>query len=210
MKQAKRFRVAALFLLSLGFASCADKKAAGILYIKAFEAYEQKKFAEADAFINQSVNCDKKNKQAKILKAKIHLFQGQYKEAAKLFSDLYNSESDNKDFQRYLIQSLIFLEDYKRASQEIQKALGKDKGDWRLYYFASVIAAKENKVEDRFEALNLAQRALCEGADVFFDLAFCWESLGVIEKAKLYQEKCLCLNKSYANFFIQNKEEKSE
>ena len=102
MKQIKRFLVAVLLLSCALLASCADKKAAGILYIKAAESYRQKDFANADAFINQSLNCDKTNKQAVLLKAKIHLFQGQYKEASKLFYDLYKSESDNKNLQRYL------------------------------------------------------------------------------------------------------------
>ncbi len=208
MKPTKLFWVAALLLSCISITACADKKAAGILYIKALDAYKQKNFAQARDFIDQSLNCDKKNKQAVFLKAKINLFQGQYKEALKLFSDLYKSESDNKDIQRYLIQSLIFLEDYKNASLEIQKALQKDKGDWRLYYFASVIAAKENKLDARLETLNLAQSAICEGAPIFFDLAFCWQSLGVLEKAKLYRDKCLCLDANYRDFFKEEKNEK--
>ncbi len=210
MKQIKRFLVAVLLLSCAFLASCADKKAAGILYIKAAEAYRQKDFANADAFINQSLNCDKTNKQAVLLKAKIHLFQGQYKEASKLFYDLYKSESDNKNLQRYLIQSLIFLEDYQKANAEIQKALIKDRCDWRLYYYASVIAAKESKVDARLENLVLAHNALCEGAQVFFDLAFCWDILGIEEKAKDFRDKCICLDSSYTDFFTLRKEEKSE
>lgn len=210
MKPIKIFWVAALLMFCALFGSCADKEAAGVLYIKALESYKQKDFSNAAAFINQSLNCDKKNKQAILLKAKIHLFQGQYKEALKLFSDLYKSESDNKDIQRYLIQSLIFLEDYQRAGLEIQKALLKDKGDWRLYYYASVIAAKENKLDVRLENLDHAQNALREGAQVFFDLSFCWNVLGIEEKAKNYRDKCLCLDLNYADFFVTKKEDKSE
>ena len=207
MRLRNKIWVAALLLSCLALSACADKKAAGILYIKALDAYKQKDFFTADAFINQSLNCDKKNKQAKFLKAKINLFKGRYKEACELFSDLYKSESDNKDIQRYLIQSLIFLEDYKRADEEIQAALKKDSGDWRLYYFASLAAAKEGKVEERLENLNLAQSAIAPGAQIFFDLAFVWQSLGIDEKAKEWKDKCLCLDANYKNFF---KEEKNE
>ncbi|MBO7123517.1 MAG: hypothetical protein J6V90_09585 [Treponema sp.] len=207
MRLIKKIWVAALHLSCLALASCADKKAAGILYIKALDAYKQKDFSTAGAFIDQSLNCDKRNKQAKFLKAKINLFEGRYQEACKLFSDLYKSESDNKDIQRYLIQSLIFLEDYKKANEEIHAALKKDSGDWRLYYFSSLVAAKEGKVEERLEKLNLAQAALAPGAQIFFDLAFMWQSLGVEEKAGEWKDKCLCLDRSYKNFF---KEEKNE
>ncbi|MBR5964930.1 MAG: tetratricopeptide repeat protein [Treponema sp.] len=199
--------VAALLLSCISLAACADKKSAGILYIKALEAYKQKDFAAAAAFINQSLKCDKKSKQAKFLKAKIYLFEGQYQEACKLFSDLYKSESDNKDIQRYLIQSLIFLEDYKKASEEIQTALKKDAGDWRLYSFAAVVAAKEHKVDQRLENLNMAKAALAPGAQVFFDLAFVWQSLGIDAKAKECRDKCLCLDQNYKAFF---KEEKND
>ncbi|MBQ6028385.1 MAG: tetratricopeptide repeat protein [Treponema sp.] len=207
MRLIKLFWVAALLLACASLLSCANKKAAGILYIKALESYRQKDFSTAEAFINQSLKADKKSKQAVYLKAKIHLFQGQYKEALKLFSDLYKSESDNKDIQRYLIQSLIFLEDYESAKKEIQEALKKDKGDWRLYFFAATVAAKEKKADERFESLNLAKSALAPGAQVYFDLAFSWQSLGIDEKAKEYRDKCLCLDSSYQAFF---KEEKNE
>ena len=206
MPKTRLFWVAAPLYLCLAFASCANKKAAGILYIKALEAYNQKEFDDASAFINQCLECDKKNKQAKFLKAKIHLFRGEYDIAQKLFYDLYKSESDNKNIQRYLIQSLIFLEEYQKARQEIQAALKKDNGDWRLYYFASAVAAKERKVEERLENLSLAQSALAPGAQVFFDMAFSWQSLGIEEKAKECMEKCLCLDKNYRDFFKEEAE----
>lgn len=207
MRLIKIIWVAALLLSCLALGACADKKSAGILYIKALDAYKQKDFLTAEAFINQCIKNDKKNKQAKFLKAKIHLFRSQYKEAFELFSDLYKSESDNKDIQRYLIQSLIFLEDYEKAEEEIQEALKKDKGDWRLYYYASIVAAKSNKVDQRLENLNLAKSALAPGAQVFFDLAFSWQSLGIKEKAKECRDKCLCLDEQYRHFFEEEKNE---
>lgn len=207
MRPIKIFWVAALLTFCALIASCANKEAAGILYIKALDAYSQKDFSAANAFIDQSLNCDKKNKQAKFLKAKINLFEGRLQEALKLFSDLYKSESDNKDIQRYLIQSLIFLGDCKKAKEEIQAALKKDSEDWRLYYFLSLVAAKEGKVEERLEKLNLAQSAIAPGARIYFDLAFMWQSLGVEEKACEWKDKCICLDRSYKNFFKEEKDE---
>ncbi len=210
----KIFRVAALLFLFANLSGCGNKKAAGELYIRALDAYEQKDFESALAFINQSLKCDKKNKQAIFLKAQTRLFQGQYEKASKLFLDLYKKNSDNKDIQIYLIQSLILSKDYKNAKQEIQDALKKDMGDWRLHHFASVVAAKENDAQRRLECLNQAQKALGLGAQVYLDLAFAWQSLGLEAKAEECRDKCLCLDKNYRNFFsVQGgaqKEEKSE
>ena len=200
--------MAAAFLLSsLVFSACADKEAAGILYIKALESYKQKDFLTAADFIERSVACDKKNRQAQFLMAKIFLFSGKYSEAKKAFCELRKKEPDNKDVQHFLIQSLIFLEDYENAKKEIEEAVKKDAGDWRLYYLASAVAAKEGKVEEHLENLNLAQSAIAPGAQIFFDLAFLWQSLGIDSKAEEWKDKCLCLDRSYEIFFKEKKNE---
>lgn len=183
------------------FAGCADKRAAGTLYIKALEHYEQKELEKADAFIDQSLRFDKKNEQAKFLKAKISFFQGRHKEAAEKFLDLQKSKLDLKDIQTYLIRSLILDGQYDKARKEIDGALKKDRGDWRLHQLASVLAAKEGNVEARLKALNSAQEALAAGSQIYFELATLWRALGVEGKAEECKRKCLALDKSYLDYF---------
>ena len=190
------------------FAGCADKGAARTLYIKALERYEQKDFEKADAFIDQSLKLDKKNDQAKFLKAKIYFFQGRHKEAQEKLLDLQKNNSDLYDIQSYLIRCLILDGQKDLAREKIDGAIKKDRGDWRLYQLSAVLAAKEENLESRLEALNLAQEALRGAAQVYFDLSTLWRSLGVEGKAKEYKEKCLALDKSYSERF--NLEEKSE
>ncbi|MBQ7618625.1 MAG: tetratricopeptide repeat protein [Treponema sp.] len=190
------------------FAGCADKGAARTLYIKALERYGQKDFEKADAFIDQSLKLDKKNDQAKFLKAKIYFFQGRYKEAQEKLLDLQKSNSDLKDIQTYLIRCLILDGQKDLARKTIDGAIKKDKGDWRLHQLSAVLAAKEENFESRLEALNNAQEALQGAAQVYYDLSTIWRSLGVQGKAAECKERCLALDKSYSERFTL--EENSE
>lgn len=201
MRPKKNLWVAVLLLACAVFAGCADKKAAGTLYIKALECYEQKDFKSADAFINQSLKLDKQNQQAKFLYAKTNFFQGRYDKAAEILLDLKKNNSDNKDIQRYLIKSLILNQQLQSADKEIQAALKSDKGDWRLYQLAAAAAAKQNDTERRLQSLNAAAKALNGSAQIYFDLALVWRSLGVDSKAGEYKEKCLALDKGYSELF---------
>lgn len=202
MKRPKKIiGVAALLLSCAIFAACADKKAAETLYIKALESYERKDLNQAGAFINKSLECDQKNEQAKFLKAKINFFQGQPAAAAEILLDLQQKNSDQKDIQLYLIKSLLLDGQTELAQKEIQRALEKDRGDWRLYHLAAVAAAKTDDAERRLEALSGAQRALDGAAQIYFDLSLLWLSLGIESKAQEFKEKCLALDKSYLELY---------
>ena len=201
MRPWKKVWVAALFLPCALFAGCADKKAAETLYVKALERYDKKDLNAALAFIEQSAKCDKNDERAKFLKAKIHFFQGRYEAAAEILLDLKKAKSDQKDIQLYLIKSLILDKKTERASEEIKSALQNDRGDWRLYRLASIVAAKEGNAEERMSALNQAARALEGSSEIYFYLANLWESLGVHSKAEEFKEKCLALDKGMAELF---------
>lgn len=198
MRPKKKDWVAALLLFCALFAGCADKEAAGTLYIKALEKYEQKDLKSAGAFINQCLERDKKNERAKFLKAKIHFFQGQYRASAEILLDLKKNNSDNKDIQLYLIKSLILDGQVEQARGQIQTAQKNDMGDWRLYRLASIVAAKQNDTAARLEALDAARRSLEGSAQVYYELAAIWESLGIQGKAAELKEKSLALDKGLA------------
>lgn len=190
-------------MLGALFSGCADKKAAGMLYIKALEYYEKKDLKNASAFIDKSLELDKKNKQAKFLKAKIHFFQGQNQEAQEILFDLNKSNNDNKDIQNFLIKSLILDKQYKKAREEIQRGLKKDALDWRLHHLAAIVAAKEGKQEERMQALLKANETLKASAQVYFDLSFLWLSLGVKGKAQEFKDKCLAVDKAMSSYFLE-------
>lgn len=206
MQKRRLKRVAAIFLICASFAGCADRKAAGKLYIKALEYYDKKDFEKAGAFINQSLKADKDFFQARFLKAKIYFFQGLYDEAAEVLYDLSKHNSENNEIKTYLIQSLIFSGKHERANRELDAALRNDKGDWRLYYYKSVLASKENNFEQRIVYLNAANEALKSGALVFFDLAFVWECLEVSEKARENAQKCMMLDSAFSELFKEKNE----
>ena len=106
---------------------------------------------------------------------------------------------DNKLLQeRYIKYLNLHIE---LAQKEIQRALEKDRGDWRLYHLASVAAAKTDDAERRLEALSGAQRALDGAAQIYFDLSLLWLSLGIESKAQEFKEKCLALDKSYLELY---------
>lgn len=201
MRPGKKIWVAALFLPCALFAGCADKKAAETLYIKALERYEQKDFKTSGAFINQSLKIDKKNERAKFLNAKINFFQGRYDKAKEILLDLKKSNNDNKDIERYLIRSLILLEDYDQAREQIEAALKNDRGDWRLWQLDALVAAKEQDTERRLRALNSALESLKGSALVYFDLALVWDALGAASKAQEFKEKALALDKDLEELF---------
>ena len=201
MRPKKKLWVAALLLTCALFAGCADKEAAGTLYIRALERYEQKDLKSAGAFINQCLECDKKNERAKFLKAKILFFQGQCDKASEILLDLKKNNSDNKDIQLYLIKSLILDGQLEQARAQIQGALKNDAGDWRLHRLSSIVAAKEDDTAARLQALNQASRALEGSAQVYFELASVWESLGIQGKAAELREKSLALDKGLADLF---------
>ena len=201
MRPGKKIWVAALFLPCALFAGCADKKAAETLYIKALERYEQKDFKASSAFINQSLKIDKKNERAKFLNAKINFFQGRYGDAKEILLDLKKSNNDNKDIERYLIRSLILLEDYDQAREQIEAALKNDRGDWRLWQLDALVAAKEQDTERRLRALNSALESLKGSALVYFDLALVWDALGAASKAQEFKEKALALDKDLEELF---------
>ena len=171
------------------------------MYIKALELYEQKDLNGAGAFINRCVECDNKNERAKFLEAKIQFFQGRRDKAAKILFDLKKTNSDNKDIELYLIKSLILDGQLEQAREEIQGALKNDMGDWRLHRLAAIVAAKQEDTEARLQALNAARKSLEGSAQIYFELASIWESLGVQGKAAELREKFLALDKSLEDFF---------
>ena len=201
MRPKKFFWVAATLLFCAVFAGCSDRKAAKTLYIKALECYEQKDFKSAGAFISQSLKFDKQNQQAKFLYAKTFFFQGQYDKAQEILLDLKKQNQDNKDIQLYLIKSLILDQKLDLALGQIKSAQKNDRGDWRLYQLAALVAAKQNDTEARLKNLGAACEALDGFAQVYFDLAFVWRSLGIESKAMEFEEKCLALDKSYSELF---------
>lgn len=176
-------------MLCACFAGCADRKAAGNLYIKALEYYDKKDFDNSSVFINQCLKCDKSFYQAQFLKAKINFFQSRYDEAEEILYDLARKYSENYDIQTYLIQCLIFNGKYDKATQKIEDLLRQNRGDWRLYYYASLVAAKKGEIELRMQMLGAAEKALGSSAKVYSDLAFLWECLGVAQKSQEYGEK---------------------
>lgn len=206
MRPLNKIWVAALLLSCAAFAACADKKAAENLYIKALENYEKKDLKSASAFIDQSLRHDKKNEQAKFLKAKILIFQGLLDEAQEKLFDLKKSNLENKDIQIVLIQSLLLNEQKQTAKKEIENALKNDRGDWRLYQLAAIAAAKENDVQARLKALLEAQKALEGSAQIYYDLSMLWKDLGVDGKAKELKEMCLCLDKDYSSLFFEEEQ----
>lgn len=201
MRPKKTFWVAALLLACAVFAGCADKKAAENLYIKALERYEQKDLKSADAFIHQCLECDKKNERAKFLKAKINFFQGRYGAAAEILLDLTKTNSDHKDIQLYLINSLILQKRYDLAREQIEAARKNDRGDWRLCRLMAIVAAKTDDTEACLGALNEALLALEGSSEIYYDLSKLWQSLGVKSKAEEFKQKCLVLDKDKENFF---------
>ena len=195
------FRVAALFLSFAALASCENKEAAKTLYIKALESYEQKDLKSAEAFINQCAKHDKKNDQAKFLKAKIKFFQERREDALEILLDLEKRNSDNKEIKRLLIKCLLLDGRVHEAAEKIQRELKLDRGDWRLYQLAAFAAAKENDVEKRLYNLSQAAESLEGAAQIYFELSQIWTSLGIDEKAKDCEKKCEALDKSLADFF---------
>ena len=183
------FLVAAALLFCAYFAGCADKKAAGNLYIKALECYDKKDFDNSSVFINQCLKCDKNFYQAQFLKAKINFFQSRYDAAEESLYTLAKKYKENYDIQTYLIQCLIFNGKYDKATRKIEDLLRQNRGDWRLYYYASLVAAKKGELERRMQMLNAAENALALSARVYSDLAFVWETLGVAQKSQEYGEK---------------------
>ncbi|MDE7291321.1 MAG: tetratricopeptide repeat protein [Treponemataceae bacterium] len=159
------------------------------MYIKALECYDKKDFDSSSVFINQCLKCDKNFYQAQFLKAKIYFFQSRYDEAEEIFYDLAKKYKESYDIQTYLIQCLIFNGKYDKATRKIEDLLRQNRGDWRLYYYASLVAAKKGELERRMQMLDAAEKALGSSAKVYSDLAFVWECLGVAQKSQEYGEK---------------------
>lgn len=200
-----------LFLL-LFFAACKNEESAEKLYVQAVDFYSERNFEKSLECLEACLKNCNSFYQAGLLKAKIFYFENENQKAFKTVDSLVKKYPDYTEARIWKIRLLIGLEKYDEAEKLLDREIGLNGSDWRVYHLYSLLAEKMGLLDERLVMCSKAQKYLEEGRKIYVEAADAWLKLGMRGKALDCLEKARGLNpgdKSVSAFmrFIENGED---
>lgn len=184
MKKFLLMLIPALFLCS-----CMNKQYAQELYSKAIIEYKNQNFETAISLCNEALKEKSNFYEASFLKGKAFFFSRNFEKAEKEFSNLSNKQKENFDYKLWHLKTLYFLDKNEKAFEQIEKLKSINSEDWRIFYWESLFAKKENQFEKYFASLSSADFLLKDSSHIYKELSLIWMELNMADKYVKYSEK---------------------